>query len=108
MENAEFNYLEGQRRKTHGMERAASYPCDLPVNRARNVAILLAKRLGEVDADVVHKYLAERLPDVLEALQPNAWGSIFKTPKLTFTGRIKQSERIARHTGSIRIWSYNP
>lgn len=108
MENAEFNYLEGQRRKIQGIEKAASYPFDTAVGRARNVAILLARRFGTVTADDVHKYLQDHLPDVLEDLQPNSWGAILKSPKLKFDGQVRQSNRVSRHTGIQRVWVYHP
>lgn len=99
-----FNFHASQAARDAGIEQATSYPFDEPVARARNIAILLAKRNGTVCADDVHKYLSEWLPDVLEAIQPKAWGGVMKSPRLRFTGRIKESERLARHAGAQRIW----
>jgi hypothetical protein len=107
MQNAEFDYLEGQRRKFQGMERAASYPFDEPVHRARLIAIMLAKQHGSVTADDVYDYLAERLPDVLDGIQPKAWGSVTRHPRLRATGQYRQSNRISRHTGVQAVWEYN-
>jgi hypothetical protein len=108
MPNPLFDYAKGQKLKQEGMEAASSWPFDQPVGRARNIAIMLAKRHGEVTADMVAPYLQERLPDVLEAIQPAAWGSIMRSPKLRFTGRIVESKKLSRHCGTQRVWAYNP
>jgi hypothetical protein len=88
------------------MEGASSWPFDTPIGRARNIAIMLAKKNGSVCADEVFRYLEERLPEVLKEIPPNGWGSVFKSPKLKFTGRVKESEKVSRHAGLQRIWSY--
>jgi hypothetical protein len=103
-----FDAAESNRLRDVGMAKAATYPFDEPVNRARNIAIMLAKRNGTVCADHVHEYLAERLPDVLEALTPKSWGSVMKSPKLKYTGRTTESQRLSRHSGIQRLWQYNP
>lgn len=86
---------------------ASSWPFDQPIARARSIAVMLAKRHGETNADQVYEYLQDRLPEVLAQIHPNGWGSVFKSPKLKFCGKVKQSERISRHVGIQRIWQYN-
>lgn len=101
-----FNYAEGKKLQEMGISRAASFPWNEPVARARDIAIMLAKRKGAVCADDVHEYLSERLPDVLEQIQPAAWGAILRSPKLKFSGEIVESKRMARHCGTQRKWLY--
>lgn len=102
-----FNFQESERRKFEGMAAASSWPFDQPIHRARNIAIMLAKMNGHVCADDVYKWLEERLPEVLAQIPANGWGSIFNTTKLKFSGKVKQSERVSRHTGIQRLWEYN-
>ena len=101
-----FDAAEARSLRDTGMAAAASYPCDEPVKRARNIAIMLAKREGYVTADMVQGYLAERLPEVFTAIQPNAWGAVFQSPKLKFNGKVVASNRVARHAGIQRCWEY--
>lgn len=101
-----FNYAEGQKLKKAGIEKASAFPFDEPVGRAKLIAIYLAKKNGTVCADDLHEYLSTALPNILEQLQPNSFGSIFKSPKLEFTGEIVESKRMARHCGMQRIWRY--
>lgn len=103
-----FDHQEGKRLKSLGMEKASSWPFDAPVARARAVAIMLAKRDGQTHADAVYEYLSERLPEVLKELQPNSWGSVFQSPQLKFSGRIRESSKVSRHSGVQRCWEYNP
>jgi hypothetical protein len=101
-----FNAPQSRALRDAGMAQAALFPWDEPIARARNIAIMLGKRHGETHADMVHQYLLEHCPEVLEGLQPASWGSVFKTPKLEFTGRIRESEKVSRHAGMQRIWRY--
>lgn len=110
-----FNYAYGKKLKDDGISRASSWPFSDPTHIARNVAIMLAKKNGEVTADDVHHWMEtapnrEVLGPALDSLQekPAAWGSVFKTPMLKFSGRVKNSEKVSRHTGIQRIWEYNP
>lgn len=103
-----FNQNAGRAARDVGMVAAIRFPFHEPVVRARNIAILLSTRHPYVTADMVHEYLAERLPEVLEQLTPAMWGLVFKTPKLRFNGRVVESKRVARHTGIQRCWEHNP
>lgn len=107
-----FNYSEGQRLKKIGMEAAASYPADEAVSIARNVAILLAKRNGETNADAVLEYMLSGSDVTRKAAEtirnhPNSFGSAFKSPLLKFTGRVVPSKRKERHCNFIKQWAYN-
>lgn len=104
MQASLMDYKEGQRLKNEGMEKASSFPFDTPIGKARNIAILLAKKNGEVCVDDVYVYMAERMPEVLKEIPDNGWGSVVKSPRLKFTGRITESKRISRHCGSQRLW----
>jgi hypothetical protein len=102
-----FDRAESEILKKIGMEQASSYPFDEPIGRARNIAIMLAIRNGTVCADDVYQYLLDRLPDVLKEIPANGWGSVLKSPKLKFTGRIVESNKVSRHRGMQRVWEYN-
>lgn len=70
------------------------------VSTARSYAVKLAFQNGEVTADDVRKVFGES-PD-----HPNAWGAVFRSPSLKWTGRMKPSIRVSRHAGMQRIWEY--
>lgn len=99
----QLDLIKAIKKKEAGMAKAA-HGFDQPIGRARNVAILLAKRHGTVTADMVYEYLEERLPGVLAEIPSNGWGSVFKSPHLKFTGQVKESEKVTRHCGLQRIW----
>ncbi len=103
-----FDHAQAEALKIEGMLAASSWPFDQPIERARQIAIMLAKNNGTVCADDVFQYLQDRLPSVLEKIPPNGWGSVMRHPRLKFTGRITESKRISRHCGSQRLWEYNP
>src|ERR1700679_2247713 len=106
-----FNYQLGQKLRDEGISKASSWPYAEPVAIARGIALMLAKKNGEVTADCVYRHMEtapnqEVVGPALEALKanPNSWGSIFRTDKLKFSGRIKNSEKVSRHASVQRIW----
>lgn len=99
-----FDAAVGRELRDAGIAQAASWPHDEPIARARSIAIMLATRNGETHADAVYEYLSEKLPEVLEQIPPNGWGSVFKTSRLKFSGRVRESGKFSRHSGIQRIW----
>lgn len=100
-----FNAAESRHQKEQGMAKVESNNFSW-TELARNIAIRLAKKTGDVCADDVHKYLMDNnlsLPD-----HPNAWGSIFRCKQLRWSGKLKESSKVSRHSGLQRIWVYVP
>lgn len=102
--------LKANQLKTEGMALAATGH-EKAIGIARNCAILLAVRHGEVWVDKVRDWMAKGSDVTREALaeldaHPAVWGTVVKTPKLKFTGRITESNKVSRHCGSQRIWRY--
>ena len=67
------------------------------VDRARQAALFLAAKNGEVDIEAV--YACVGTPPA-----PNAAGAVFRGKQFRFTGRRRQATRSSRHAGEIRIW----
>lgn len=112
MQNANlFNHAEGRRLKAIGMDAASAWPYAQPVAIARNIALMLAKKNGQVTADDIYEWMEnapnqEVIGPALEEIKknPNCMGSIFQTPRLKFSGRITESKRPERHASMLRIW----
>lgn len=107
------SYAEGQILKKNGMEAARySYPHGYdPVYIAQCNAHYIAFSTGSVTVDQVRDRLAKGekvCTDALKALDEHssAWGSVFKTPYLVFSGQVVESQRKERHGNLIRVWHY--
>lgn len=79
-----------------GMSIAASN-CNDWLQQARQIALMLAAKHGEVTIDQVKKIAGE--PD-----RPNAAGSVFKDKRFRFTGRYTQTTRLSGHARDVKIW----
>lgn len=91
-----FDYIEGQKLRDIGMMISAS-SCPSWLERARSIAICLARLHGEVTINDVYEKVG--LPP-----NPNAAGSVFERKKFRAVG-IDQSVRKERHAGIIRRWA---
>ena len=102
--------MNGATMKAEGMQRAR-LACDEPVTVAQRIAVLLAKRHGEVYADMIRDWMADgndftrRCLAELDA-NPKSWGSCTSHPLLVSTERIHRSVRDDRHCGTQLIWRY--
>lgn len=72
------------------------------VERARDIALQLAAKRGEVTADDVRAVFKE------EPNHPNAWGAVFRSPRLKWGGTMRPSSTVSRHAGLQRVWLYVP
>lgn len=82
-----------------GIERVESHNTTW-VKTARSYAVMIASKRGEVTADDVRALFGEK-PD-----HPNAWGAVFRSPNLKWSGRMKQSTTLSRHAGLQRVWEF--
>ena len=100
-----FDLPESEARKEAGMNAAAVARHELLAD-ARRVAVLVAKRFGEVDADMLgDEYL--RLTGIDLAAKDNlgpGMGSVFKTDAFEWTGQRRKSGRKKNHARELRVW----
>ncbi len=95
-----FDRQESARRKERGMAVAADHASTL-LAKAREIAVEIARKKGEVTSDDVSIELGRRgWPDCLGP----AAGSIFKTKDWAFTGKFVNSTRITNHSRLLRVW----
>lgn len=96
-----FDAEESSDRKRIGMAQAAVNR-NVLLDKAREIARLLAQRHGETNSDAVSQELMQRgYPDCIGP----AAGSIFKTSEWVFTGRFVNSTRITNHSRLLRVWA---
>ena len=100
-----FDVALSEEAKQEGMAAAAISRAEL-LELAREIAVVLARRNGEVHADDVQKVLILR--GYTSADLGNAAGSIFRGPeksrKFEWTGRFTKSERVCAHRNLLRVW----
>lgn len=97
-----FDAKEGERLKELGMSRARSSKYEL-VKLAKNIAVTIALRNGDVNADQVYVVMDAfgQRPELLG----NAWGSVFRDcPRFEWTGKWVASKRTSNHGRMIRVW----
>ena len=94
-----FDFQEAQRRKEHGMDRAAANK-SVALAFAQGFAVSYALRTGSCNADIVQEHLLD-----IGLHLGNAAGSIFRGKHWKCTGWIK-SNRITNHARFIRQWEY--
>jgi len=96
-----FDAAESERRKQEGMARAAAAK-PLLLQYARDLAVSLAYRHGEVNMDQVNAMMVMAgIPE--DALGPAA-GAVFKSKEWEFTGKFIKSSRVTNHSRLIRVW----
>lgn len=98
---AEFDFLEGLRRKRDGIG-SAEEAREEALAAARAVARVIAERVGTVTADDCQREL-RALGYTAEDLG-NAAGAIFKGSEWIPTGERRRSARVARHAGEQKVW----
>jgi len=97
-----FDLPEAERRKLDGMSAASlSQKRATILVRAREVAVSLAHKIGEVTADDVYAELVRDGWAVSEL--GNAAGSIFKGG-FVWTEKWAKSERTSNHARVNRVW----
>lgn len=94
-----FDYAESKRLMEAGITKAASYPADDWVSRAREVAVYLAKQHGEVTINDVYRVLPRP-----EGINPNASGSVMRCKELRMIG-VRQSDKVSLHCGIVRVYA---
>lgn len=97
-----FSLAAARKLRDEGMERSAyGYNAQEWLVRARDMALLLAGREGEVSADKVLQFVP-RPPEV----SVNATGSIFKDKRFKLVG-YKMSSKVSAHARRIAVWALN-
>ena len=93
--------------REEGLDRAGS-----PLARSRflaeaqGVAAWLAET-GDVTADDVVRYYNNLGIDINLELGP-AMGLVFRGSQWTWTGEVRNSSRVGRHAGALRVWRLRP
>jgi len=97
-----FDGEASEQAKRDGMLRAAASR-KLMLLDAQRVAIILAMRDGEVNADDVVQWYANHAID-LTAKLGNAMGSLFRGSEWQWTGKFIKSARLHAHSNLLRVW----
>ena len=95
-----FDAAESARLKREGMRVGADNNVET-LQVARDIAVSLAQRFGQVEADMVMREML-RLYGV-STLGPAA-GSLFKGPHWEWTGARVQSVRKLNHARELKVW----
>lgn len=103
-----FDLAKSEEARDLGIELAASPAARrLLLLDAQRVAIMLAMRNGEADADDVVKWYAEHDIDLTGKLG-NAMGALFKGAGWEWTGKFTKSARVHAHANLLRVWRLRP
>ena len=70
---------------------------------ARRMAIMLAMRNGETNADEVVRWYAEHDIDLTGSIG-NAMGALFRGDEWEWTGKFINSARVHAHANLLRVW----
>jgi len=95
-----FDEQESESRKESGIRLASSNREEL-LAIARMIAYELAKKYGQVHADMVFRVMHDKYG--IQSIG-NASGAIFRTKDFVFTGNWYKSKRVTNHARMIRIW----
>ena len=96
-----FSWAESKRLRDENLLSVASYPADDYVHAAKDLAITLAKRNGEVMSEDVRKIMP--IPD---GINPSVMGAVMKHKNLVPVG-IKNSTHVQGHHRRILIYKYD-
>jgi len=96
-----FDAAAAQQAKDQGIERAAANKGSL-LKLAREIALELAAKHGEVYSDLVMAELIKR--GIAERAFGNAAGATFIGGQFVWTGRFHKSTRTIGHGNLQRIW----
>lgn len=99
----DFDYVEGQRLKKEGMERAAKNRAEALL-RARKIAVAIGRTGCGVHADMVASLYYRRYGVRMADDLGNSAGSIFKGGEWVFTGDRTTSARKKNHGRELKIW----
>lgn len=106
MKTLQMDFISGKWEAEKGMDRANN------ASRVQHWKELAEKYLfsrpkgTEFTADDLINHIG--VPDETKNNVVGAWfNAQSKKRKITFTGRMKKSERVSRHTGLMRVWMVN-